>query len=107
MTDDAELVAQVIPSPAVAFVEFNAPLKAIWSVRCDVADVRVEFLQHRFGGDGQLLNRIKILDGFFQVEMLNESLIGFLVNSGLKATQVNRNAVGFFMVQSLDDPLAW
>ena len=104
--DDAELVAQVVPQPPVATVLHDRALEAGRRLGGNVAGIDVEPLEHRLARLGKLLNGVHDDDLVGNAQVLQQRLVGELVDARLVAAQVDRHAVGRLVVQCGQHPLA-
>ena len=104
--DDAELVGQIVPQPAVARPLDDAAVVARRRAGRDVPRVHVEPLEHRLARPGELLHVVHDHQRIVDPQMLQKGLVGRLVDAGLVPTQVDRHAVGDLVVQCRQHPLA-
>ena len=104
--DDAELVLQVVPQPAVALDLANRAVESIRPVGQDVARIHVESLQHFLAGPGQLLHRVQDRHFVPDAQMIDQAAVRVPVDSRLEPAEVDRDPVGHSMIQCLADPLS-
>ena len=104
--DHAELIAQVVPKPASAEILLNPPVESLGCLGCDVTRIDVESLQYGLAGLGQLLDGVHDDHLILDVQVLQQGLVGQLVNARLVAAQIDRHPIGRFVVQGLPQPIA-
>ena len=71
----------------------------------DVTRVDVEPLQHRLARLGQLLHGVHDDDLIVDAQVLQQGLVGELVNARLVSPQVDRHAIGGLVVERLQQAL--
>ena len=104
--DHAELVAQVVPQPPVAAVLPDCAVEPGRGLGGDIAGIDVEPLQYRLARLGQLLHGVHDDDAVLDAQVLDERLVGELMDARLVSAQVDRHAVGDFVVDRLQEALA-
>jgi hypothetical protein len=84
----------------------NRALESGGGSGADVAGVHMQPFEQRLARLRQLLDRVHNLNLVLNAQMCDQRLIGELVNAGLVATQIDRNAVGLFVAQGAEHPVA-
>ena len=95
-----------VPQPPTAMVLLDVVPEAGCGLGGDVARIDMEPLQHRLGWPGELLDGIHDENLVPNPQVLQQCLVGKLVDAGLVASQVDRHAIGRFVVDRLPQTLA-
>ena len=97
--DDAELVLQVVPEPAVSLILFDPALEAIGAMSEHVSNVHAETLQDLLARPGKLLDGVHDCYLVLDVQIINQRDIGLLMDSRLKSAQVDRHSIRLLMIE--------
>ena len=88
-----------MPEPAVAFFLYNSAFPVRSGARGNITRVDAQPLQHSLARLGELLDRVHNADLIVDSEMVDQGLVGELVNASLVAAQVNGDTVGLLVVE--------